>query len=173
MNIRLDPAWKQAVLDLIELDPQPGYVVTKEWLREHFELTNPPANNIDAMRTFEFKMLDFQQRFFTTLEQEHSLIFTDFDQREHGRRLLAPSEVAEYEEKSWQRRVAKELRRTIERLKHTDQTRLTSKELDRHFDVIRRRNWQKDQLKETKNAPIPVKYYASDRPKIEDKGEEE
>lgn len=166
MSMRLDPIWKQAVVDLIELDPKPGHIVTKEWLREHFEMTKPPVNDFDAMRTFEFKMLDYQQKFFTALEQEHSLIFTEFDSRTRGRRLLAPAEVAEYEDKAWRRRVSNEIRRTVMRMKSTDMTALTPLELTRHLDVLRRRNWQKDQLRMTSKAEIPVKYFGQDTKKL-------
>lgn len=168
MSVRPAPIWKQAVVDLIELDPQPGHIVTKDWLREHFEMTQPPVHDFDAMRSFEFKMLENQQKFFRALEQEHSLIFTDFDPRTSGRRLLAPGQVAKYEDKAWRRRMNQETRRTLERMLNTDQTQMTAEELEKHIEIMRRRSAQRAMLRKTNTGEIPVKFYVSDRKQASD-----
>lgn len=166
MRVKLHPSWKQAVADLIELDPQPGYVVTEDWLIEHFDLPRPSHGGADAAQKWKLTFLDYRDNFRRRLEEEHSLIFTYMERESGGMRLLHPSEVADYEDGQWRQRIGSEIRRTTRRLKNTNLLGMTADERERHLHMLARRNWQSKQLRDSNKAEIPKKFVVPVLPKL-------
>lgn len=167
MGIKLHPIWKQAVVDLLEMNPEPGYVITEDWLLEHFELPRPSGGGFDAAEKWRFTFLDLRTKFKEALEDEHSLIFTDVERKSGGMRLLYPHEVAEYEEKRWRSRVGNETRRTVRRLKNTNLLDMTPDQREKHLLSLARRQWQAKLLRESQKQEVPQKFFAPGLPKLQ------
>lgn len=170
---RLHPIWKQAVADLVELDPQPGHVVTEDWLIEHFELPRPKLGGHAAAQKWKLTFLDYRDNFRRRLEEEHSLIFTYVERDVGGMRLLHPNEVADYEDAQWRNRIGAEVRRTTRRLKNTNLLGMTADERERHLYMLARRNWQAKQLRQSNKADIPQKFVVPVLPKLQSKTEDQ
>ena len=166
MTTKLHPAWKQAVADLIEINPQPGYVVTEDWLVDHFELPRPTNGGAESAQKWNLVFLDYRDRFRRRLEEDHSLIFTYMERESGGMRLLHPSEVAAYEDMQWRKRIGSEVRRTTRRLKNTNLLAMSADERERHLHTLARRNWQAKQLRDSSKAEIPQKFVVPVLPKL-------
>jgi hypothetical protein len=167
MTTKLHPIWKQAVADLLELDPQPGHVITEDWLIEHFELPRPTHGGIDDAQKWKLTFLGLRDAFRRTLEEEHSLIFTYVERDVGGMRLLHPSEVADYEDAQWRARIGAEVRRTTRRLKNTNLLQMTAEEREHHLNMLARRNWQAKQLRTSNKAEVPAQYSVPKLPKLQ------
>jgi len=171
---KLFPLWKQAVVDLVDLDPQPGHIVTEAWLIEHFDLPRPVGGDIVAQDKWRLTFLGYRANFKQALEDEHSLILTDKERDHDGMRLLAPNEVAAYEDQRWRARIGSETRRTVRRLKNTNMLQLTDAERAAHLDMLARRQWQAKLMRNTNRAAIPQEYKPLTLPRLrDDNGTEE
>lgn len=169
MNPKLHPIWKQAVADLVALNPQPGYVITEDWLLEHLELPRPVRGGVAEVDKWRLRYVGYRDQFLRKLEEEHGLIFTSSERVSGGLRLLHPREVADYEDTQWRKRLGAEVRRTVRRLEHTAVQDMTAPEIDRHLSVLNRRKWQARQLRDSQKAEIPPKFAINTLPKLQAK----
>lgn len=130
---KLDPAWKQAAMDFIALDPQPGMTVDDDWLNSHFDLNMPTEASAEEWSRFQLKRLRYTDEFKRMLAEKHSIILSD---RHEGKmRVLAPGEVAEYTESKAVRELRATLRKQTFRMRCTNLIGMTQEELKRHMQT--------------------------------------
>lgn len=152
-NPRLDPAWKQAVLDFLDLDPQPGTVIDEAWLCDHFELPKPVVGGEDTWQRWQLKFLSYRDNFRTQLGEDFNIQLSD---KENGQlRVLHPSEVAEYTEAKARRELRAALRKRSWKLKHTDLLGMDAAARGRHLEAMARTQLQAKLLREAEKAELP------------------
>ena len=151
---RLDPAWKQAVEDFLEMKPEPGTVVDDAWLCEHFDLHPPVTAGAEAWKAWQLKFLRYRDEFKTRLGEEHNIQLSD---KENGRlRVLHPAEVAEYSEAKARRELRGALRKRSWKLKHTNLLGMDVAARTRHLEALARTQLQAKMLRDSEKAELPV-----------------
>lgn len=67
----LHPEWKQAIKEIIALDPKPGDVIAREWIEEMLDL--PAAHNAQQFQTRQLKWLQQFERLRDELLTVHQI----------------------------------------------------------------------------------------------------
>lgn len=161
---RIDPAWKQAVLDFIDLDPKPGTSIDDAWLREHFDLQWPEHAGAVEWKKHQLKMLEYTDKFKSMLAEQFNLILSD---RSEGQmRVLAPAEVADYTEAQARRDLRAALRRQSYRLKHTNVLDMTQEQRQRHIETQARVQLKARNIREAEKMELPAPTEKPSLPKL-------
>lgn len=161
---RLDPAWKQAVLDFLDLDPQPGTTVDDAWLRQHFELPVPVKAGAAEWNAYQLRMLKFTDEFKSMLAEQFNLILSD--RHEGQMRVLHPSEVADYTTHRALRDLRAALRKQAFRLKHTNLLDMTPEDRMRHIEAQARNQMKVKALRDADKAELPSPKEKTPLPKL-------
>lgn len=163
-STRLDPAWKQAVLDLLDTDPKPGDTIDDAWLEDHFDLPRPRNANAAEWNAYQLKRLKYTDLFKAELAEQFNIILSD---RHQGcMRILAPAEVAEYTEHRAVRELRNALRRQSFRLKHTNVLDMTPEDRMRHIEASARVQLKARMLREAQHAALPEPKEKTPLPRI-------
>lgn len=151
---RLYPAWKQAVLDFLDLDPQPGTTIDDAWLDEHFDMTRPGRAGPEEWKNYQLKRLKYTDEFKAMLAEKFNLILSD----RHGgqMRVLAPAEVAQYTEVRAKRDLRSALKKQVFRLKNTNVLDMTPEQRRDHVEVQARAILKDRMLSEAEKAELPM-----------------
>lgn len=155
-NTKLHPIWRQAVQDLVAIDPQPGYVLTREHLEHWLEVKRPARGTYEEIRDYELKFLAMRDRFFDELLRKHQIQFGEKDRGADGWKILPPHEVAKYSRKQSDRDLKKTLRRQRERLAHTDLTGLNPEQQREHAETLVRCSWKLRAIKEADKRELEL-----------------
>lgn len=124
--VKKHPLWRQAVDDFLATRPQPGAILTEEWMLGALELRRPAIASWQEMQRLQLQFLQATQHFFEELRRSHRL---QFSERRSGEwRLLHPSEVAKMAMDELRRETQRAARKGIERIKHIDVQQLTDRQ---------------------------------------------
>jgi hypothetical protein len=135
-DIKKFPLWKQAVEDLLALEPNPGFVLSEAWLMEHLELEVPEYGTAEKFKKWNLSWLQARSAFFDALRDDHALQFAM--KEDGGWRLLAPGEVSKNALARMKHELYKELKRARLSLSCADRTRMTELELGENAEAMTR-----------------------------------
>ena len=131
---RFSPGYKQAVDDLLRLDPQPGYLIRTAWLIEHFGLKEP--RNIDEYRGFQFQMLQLTQQFQSELLVNHQIAIRRV--RGEGYEIVPPTEQTEHAERTGMKLIYKGLKKWLTTAHNVRYEQLSSEQQRENADSMAR-----------------------------------
>lgn len=154
IELKKFPLWKQAVDDLLELAPAPGFVLTEEWLLEHLELALPKYGTAEEFKKWNLTWLQARSAFFDALRDDHALQFAQKDGE--GWRLLAPGEVSRTALARMKHELYKELKRARQSLVCADLTKMTEAERAENADAMTRVARAMNLAREAVKLPPPA-----------------
>lgn len=130
--LRLDPAWKQAVVDASkEFDY--GDLIPMEWLYKAFEVDFDTAHDNATFKQLSFKFLTYMDRFRDELLFEKKMAIKNM--RGEGYLILHPHEQAEHAMKIAVGLIAKGLRKGADMIENTDFNKLTTEQIKNSTDA--------------------------------------
>lgn len=110
--------WRTAVDDFLATNPKPGDIITEEWKQEHFGLPRPRLGTLEAVRSYQLKMLTAFDCFSKELLTEHQIHLKSGGRGAH---IVIPPENQTKE--AWNdgvNEISRSLRKAKLRLEHVD-----------------------------------------------------
>lgn len=133
-EVRLYPAWKQAVQDFLA-DFKYGDIVPHEWLVKHFGLPLPDERmSAAAFQSRQFEWLSAIEGFKTTLLHEHQVLLQSV--RGEGYRWLHPAEQTAAATREFEKEAARAFRQVGSRLRNVRQHELTDDQRRANVDAM-------------------------------------
>lgn len=155
-GVVLDPPWKQALVEFLATNPQPGDLVTRTQLERWFGIKVPARLSLSEARNIELQFLANRDRWADELLRRHQIQFSEKDREEGGWRVLAPEEVARFTRKAADRDLRKALRKQRDRLAHTNLANLTPAQLVEHAETLVRSSRKLQALKDEDRRPVEL-----------------
>jgi hypothetical protein len=133
-NLKLYPAWKQAVRDFLQ-DFKYGDIVSHDWLSDHFGI---PQQNV-AMSAAEFKARQFEwlasiEGFKDQLLRDHQVLLQSI--RGEGYRWCEPGDQTRVATVEFERDMRRNFRTTAVRLKNVRIQELTADQKQENIDAV-------------------------------------
>lgn len=131
MNVRLDPLWRQAVVDLLNECPEPGHLITKAWLNSHFELEE--GYTADQFKRYHYAFLEAMEGFRNELLVDHNIALKVISGV--GYQVIAPKEQTRHALAQGYRRIRRDVGAMAKMLRHVDVGQLTDEQRQENADA--------------------------------------
>jgi len=138
-NVKLFPAWRQAVRDFLDADFAPGTIVTHAWLEAAFgiePLADEKPLTAGEFRDRQFVWLQAVEAFKAELLEEHQIMLSSV--RGEGYRMVPPSEQTSLTNEKFENDARRIYRTAAQRLKNVRLAELPEPQRRENADAIAR-----------------------------------
>lgn len=134
-GITLFPIWRQAVADFLAENFEPGAIIKKKWLEEHFDI-QPIIGKMTAAQFQErqFKWLASMESFRSCLLEEHQILLHSV--YGEGYRVVPPHEQTEHSAERFEKEATKAYARAATAMKNVQVDKLTDEQRRHNTDAI-------------------------------------
>lgn len=129
--VSLFPEWRQAVQDFLAMNPQPGFVLKREWLMNAFGIPAPVT--ADDQKQAALRFLVCLEHFKTVLLEDHCIAFKTINSV--GFEVLAPKDQTRHAVVTRTKNVYRELRHMARQVAFVRLDQLTDAERRENADA--------------------------------------
>jgi len=151
-NTKLYPAWKEAINTFLKENFNPGDIISRKWLNEHFNIEElPGVTTRERVEKNHLEFLSAFSQFERTLLWEHQTALRNI--RGVGYEIVPASEQTSWSVKEKYKGLKKVLNRAGERLINTNHALLNHNERRENTDALAKVAMLKGMVKEVKTLP--------------------
>lgn len=154
MNTSLYPLWKQAVKTLVDLDPQPGHIVKKQWLNKHFDLEE--GSTKEQYQSYQMQFMKAMSEFRRELLEEHQIALATLPGV--GYKILHPREQTGYALTVGMKRLASDIVQMGAMVGNIDASRLTGDEKRENSEARARLSMLAGMVEKTAKLPLSKRF---------------
>jgi hypothetical protein len=151
---QLSPGWKQAVAIFISLDPQPGFVITREWLDHHFSLEKPIS--AEEYKAYALEFMSNMARFTESLLVDHQIAIRSLGNG-RGWAVIPPEEQSKWVWGERMKRMKRELKKLGQGLIHVKHDQLSTNARRENADLLAKTSMLRGMVKEVARREMGFK----------------